>query len=589
MRHSDIFDVSEGKPPPRNPVRVTVSHSGAGRGASAASSSPVPPTTWVSAGGGASTLPPRGGSTSTRVRASACSGAVAVRKPATEFPDRRVDVGQHLVEVFFVLAGMLNSKRRVDTQDRLHNVGLTSVLSSLIDNFDWGFEPVGPLPRIHGPTCACHANSAQQIQLLRLLHAYVDRDTDAAVDRWVTRRRVISSSEESAILHLDTLVPATLDSAQSVDRVVMKFVQSRTSTGVAPAHSGVMARLVHLLMTSTFTSPYRFWLSSCIETFLRGSPVGARRWVANSGLIVYLVSCIVNAVRKLDLQSAASAALPSLPGASPVGTGGSSRAGAGAGATAGAGAGAGAGASGGDSAGEGEGEDGSESETSRYSIQTAFDLLGELCKFNVEAILMLDHLPFFPAGVNTPHPGAISDILRALCGRLVDSNVFLRSLLLSFDLHGTPNTPVGIALAGTQLYRFLSENRVAIVYLLLRSVPLEAVNQENICALNTAIMVCMLAKRRNALPALMESLLEYARNPSLRVEMPTVPTPACDTLPAVPDDTVLENFANLLRLWGRYYSVRGRDQRGLVTSSGFAFGDWKATVRQMLSCLERSA
>jgi hypothetical protein len=139
-----------------------------------------------------------------------------------------------------------------------------------------------------------------------------------------------------------------------------------------------------------------------------------------------------------------------------------------------------------------------------------------------------------------------------------------------------------------------------------------------------------------------QSLLEYARNPSLRVEMPTVPTPACDTLPAVPDDSVLENFANLLRLWGwvpatlcltpvlcggavgppyspppllslshslslslppsrlligafltlqcrRYYSVRGRDQRGLVTSSGFAFGDWKATVRQMLSCLERSA
>ena len=37
-----------------------------------------------------------------------------------------------------------------------------------------------------------------------------------------------------------------------------------------------------------------------------------------------------------------------------------------------------------------------EGETSRYSIQTCFDLLGELCKFNMEAVLLLEHLPYFP-------------------------------------------------------------------------------------------------------------------------------------------------------------------------------------------------
>jgi hypothetical protein len=60
-----------------------------------------------------------------------------------------------------------------------------------------------------------------------------------------------------------------MDVRQCVERVILKFQQSRASNGSPPARSGVMARLVHLLMTSTFTSPYRFWLSSCIETFLR--------------------------------------------------------------------------------------------------------------------------------------------------------------------------------------------------------------------------------------------------------------------------------------------------------------------------------
>ena len=85
------------------------------------------------------------------------------------------------------------------------------MIGELLDLMDWSFQPDGPLPRIHGPTyarirlvwlpaacphmsccddcrCGCHAQSAQQIQMLRLLHAYIDRDTDDTRDRWVTRR-----------------------------------------------------------------------------------------------------------------------------------------------------------------------------------------------------------------------------------------------------------------------------------------------------------------------------------------------------------------------------------------------------------------
>jgi hypothetical protein len=80
--------------------------------------------------GGSAWLPPsdaRRGRLAGGSRRRAPCRAVLPRVPLEPFTTRRADVGQHLVEVFFVLAGMLNGKRRVDMQDRLHNAGLTKV------------------------------------------------------------------------------------------------------------------------------------------------------------------------------------------------------------------------------------------------------------------------------------------------------------------------------------------------------------------------------------------------------------------------------------------------------------------------------
>jgi hypothetical protein len=121
-------------------------------------------------------------------------------------------------------------------------------------------------PLLCASSCACHANSAQQIQLLRLIHAYIDRDTDDARDRWVTRRRVLCAAEEASLLKLD-LVSGVPDVRTVVGQVVGRFVAARAASG--PTSGSIMAQLVQLLVTSSFSSPYRFWLSSCIETFLR--------------------------------------------------------------------------------------------------------------------------------------------------------------------------------------------------------------------------------------------------------------------------------------------------------------------------------
>lgn len=74
----------------------------------------------------------------------------------------------------------------------------------------------------------------------------------------------------------------------------------------------------------------------------------------------------------------------------------------------------------------------------------------------------------------------------------------------------------------------------------------------------------------------------------------------------IPHGEVLTNFAKLLQFWGYgrsmfeegivcnlvlcivlfgsvYYTTRGRDQRGLATSSGFRVGAWQKAIALLLS------
>ena len=154
--------------------------------------------------------------------------------------------------------------------------------------------------------CGCNAQSAQQIQMLRMLHAYIDRDTDDAKDRWVTRRyglahvpvlgtpiltldyvyacvccrcecawhsRMIFGDEEAQIIALDRPAKAMLSPHALADDIIAKY---RTAKSGAPPkkgpgghRGGIMTKLIRMLMTGSYRSPYRFWLSSCLETFLR--------------------------------------------------------------------------------------------------------------------------------------------------------------------------------------------------------------------------------------------------------------------------------------------------------------------------------
>jgi hypothetical protein len=66
----------------------------------------------------------------------------------------------------------------------------------LLARTDWLYDPgSSPLPRIHGPTCECRPETANLVPLLRALHAVIDRECESPIQKWLTRRRMMTERE----------------------------------------------------------------------------------------------------------------------------------------------------------------------------------------------------------------------------------------------------------------------------------------------------------------------------------------------------------------------------------------------------------
>ena len=128
-----------------------------------------------------------------------------------------------------------------------------------------------------------------------------------------------------------------------------------------PSHrQGLLSRISRTFIQEPNDSKYRFWLCSSLEAFLRGSNRNHQRLIAETGAIKHLIEHIF-ATRS--------------------------------------------------------------SKTSN-NLQTAFDLLGEIIKFNHETLEIFD---------KSLNDAEFEELLDIIMTNLIDSNVFLRSLFLSFD------------------------------------------------------------------------------------------------------------------------------------------------------------
>lgn len=223
------------------------------------------------------------------------------------------------------------------------------------------FSGHNPHEHVHGPNCECNPESALRVQFLRLVHNFVDRDfhNNPIADI------LLSPQERLDVLHGEGL---PLDYGRNehgrVDSLGLDDYSFLTDDS-----QGLVVKITKVLIREPHNSMYRFWLSSCVESFLRSTgPFEQRFLLRSTDVLPHLADLIT-------------------------------------GKTPGWGAG-----------------------TAISNLQTTFDLLGEIVKYNTGAVELLEsHL--------LEHQ-VMDRFLAVLISELVDSNVFLRSLVLTVEKLG---------------------------------------------------------------------------------------------------------------------------------------------------------
>uniref|UniRef100_W5U9V4 Short transient receptor potential channel 4-associated protein n=1 Tax=Ictalurus punctatus TaxID=7998 RepID=W5U9V4_ICTPU len=197
---------------------------------------------------------------------------------------------------------------------------------------------------------------------------------------------------------------------------------------------------------------------------------------------------------------------------------------------------------------------------SRDVLQSYFDLLGELMKFNIDAFKR------FNKYVNTEEKFEM--FLNQINSSLVDSNMLVRCIVLSLDrFEGqTEDMKVIEVLSECRLLSYMAqvENRLSFLFRLINIINVQTLTQENVSCLNTSLVVLMLARWRGKLPFYLRALKEkeYAEK-----------YPGC----------LLNNFHHLLRFWQHHYLNKDKDSTCLENSSCIPFTYWKETVTVLLS------
>jgi len=113
-----------------------------------------------------------------------------------------------------------------------------------------------------------------------------------------------------------------------------------------------------------------------------------------------------------------------------------------------------------------------------------------------------------------------------------------------------------------KLSKFLEHNTVQLLRNIMSVVSVDEINQENICCLNTALVVCVHAHKKGELQDYLSAIREWE---------------ASNGQPGA----VTSNFHQLIGFWRQYYSDRHKDCQSLEFSSRVPFSEWKQVVEEL--------
>ena len=460
----------------------------------------------------------------------------------------QMSIVQHLVEVLFVIAILLGGRRKLDAQDRLASYGIADTLSKLFDVMDWSpshRQGQGP----HGPGCQCNSKTAPKIQFLRLVHNFSCRDmTDVqhrsgcfTPEEQVHLARISNILSRhwyfNSLLSSSSVLPNPITTEQALEEISsindteyqriaclvleqdFKTPKTSDSSEDQPQSShilisGLMNKIIAVLGQANGDSPIKFWLATCVESFIRGPlNFGIQIYVALSNNGTFLTKLVDEII---------------------------------------AGSGAGSG-----------------------GLQTNFDLLGELIKLNPIVLTLLDQT--LGCG-DTVRFDAFMQVVRM---HLVDSNVLLRSMMLTIEheeesliflnknlngsqgTQGTKGTSSTHTCSRTRFHRYLETSKSILLSDMCTTVNPLDVTQENLCCLNSSLVLLIFAHRKNQLISCLNELQTLEQNGGR--------------------SGIRFHFRQLLWFWKEYYYNRASDRQSLENSSRIEFSEFSALVSVLTS------
>jgi Trpc4-associated protein len=389
------------------------------------------------------------------------------------------------VEVLFVICTLLSSKRKLDVQRHFVDGKLIDTLVHLMRRISWNHPPpaVSPMHQLHGPGCECNPESSFRIQFLQLLMNLCEVDSEAAS----LKELLLTREELVAVQH-------GMDAGDFSGRNLARLPVSS---------QGLMHLILIEFLNPVLEQNYRYWMSSVIESFLRGSVPLHQAMVVQAGLLSHVSKSILD-----------------------------------------------------------------ETSQSVHGLQSSFDLLGEIIKFNPALVLQLE------AALGCD---GIENLTRICSSHLVESNMFLRSLLLTMRCAQaaaeSPNVRLPFSeqnvdmrfcnaaaasaactrLRQGMLCTWLCREEINIMFDLMTSVKEQDISTENICVFNTTLCMLLFKRLDNALCHTLQDIHQHETKNGVA---------GCAT----------GNYRALLQFWRRYYVLKGRDSSMLHFRCGQCFG-----------------
>jgi len=427
----------------------------------------------------------------------------------------------NITEILFIISNLLAGKRKIDIQDQLN--GLNFFKRVIDPLFDILFHPDLILDNDdinNGNDNSCNNPlTTTRIQLLRIIINFCDRDSVN-----MSNKNLLISDEENAILYSQYIQKALTNHGSTFTDVINRkedlasiiegmrlkpndqtdsFFNEKICTQNAfegVQTKGLLNKIISLLQKFHPNSTYHFWLSSCVESFLRGFDCSHQIFVAHSGLLFTLLNQILtNQITKSN------------------------------------------------------------------NVQISYDLIGEIIKFNKYNIIFLENLcqkfnwtQLLPTQVSH---------------NVIDSNVFLRSMLLSSEkikmLEVKEYGLDALNKNSLSIFENLGTDTVSWFKLLVETVEPTIVNQDNICCINTALIMAIFAEQRGCLQTYLDALLSQ-------------------TNAEKPVKKLLENFIKVLTIWQKYYISKTKDCFSLQHTTSIKFIYFQDIKRKIEGFLEEN-